>query len=229
MEEWEELYARIARLPAPQRLRLLSRLLFDLAAETEASGEGPTTGPQTPPAREEESPPPAPRRPLRAAASAPRPTREASPRLVVDGSNFLGTVPGFDLASGASRDRLITRLQEYARRHPTVHVTVFFDGKKASARVQGGIEVRFSSAVATADQAILAYLHNIPTTEREQTVLVTQDAELAEKARALGVRMEPPRQFRRRIPDPPAPPADRGLSPAEVAEWEEYFRKGRNL
>jgi predicted RNA-binding protein with PIN domain len=147
----------------------------------------------------------------------------------VDGSNFLGSVPGFDLASDASRERLITRLQEYARRHSGTRVTVFFDGKKASARVQGGVEIRFSSASQTADQAILAYLRGVARDERDEALLITQDAELAARARALGVRVEPPRQFRRRIPDPPTPPSDRGLSPSEVAEWEEYFRKGRNL
>jgi hypothetical protein len=137
-------------------------------------------------------------------------------------------VPGFDLASAQSREKLILRLQEFARRHLTTRVVVFFDGKKASATTRGGVEVRFSPASTTADQQIVTFLRSVPKGERREAVLVTEDAELAERATALGVQVEAPLRFRRRIPDPPRPPSDRGLSPAEVAEWEEYFRHGRN-
>jgi hypothetical protein len=45
---WQEIYAEIARLPAPARLRLLARLLADLAAETESAASArPTEAPPT--------------------------------------------------------------------------------------------------------------------------------------------------------------------------------------
>jgi predicted RNA-binding protein with PIN domain len=143
----------------------------------------------------------------------------------VDGSNFLGTVPGFDLASSASREKLILRLQEYAHAHPGTRVTVYFDGRKPSAAVRGGVEVRFSPDARPADHYIVEYLRGVPVGERGACVLVTGDVELSAAARALGVRVEAPHRFQRRIPTPPTPPADRGLSPGEVAEWEEYFRR----
>jgi hypothetical protein len=262
---WQEIYAEIVRLPASARLRLVARLLADLAAEAEASA-----GPSPPPAAEpsgrspsppagkqpavgathasplrtppvsERLPPPAPSSSAGSAAPppvqppAPRPAREAGtagaatgprPRIVVDGSNFLGTVPGFDLASAASREKLILRLQGYAHAHPGTRVTVYFDGRKSSAAVRGGVEVRFSPDTRPADHYIVEYLRGVPVADRGACVLVTGDVELSTAARGLGVRVEAPRHFQRRIADPPARPADRGLSAREVAEWEEYFRR----
>jgi predicted RNA-binding protein with PIN domain len=144
---------------------------------------------------------------------------------VVDGSNFLGTVPGFDLGSAASRETLVLRLQDYAHAHPGTRMTVYFDGRKASAAVRGGVEVRFSPDTRPADHYIVEYLRGVPVAERGACVLVTGDAELSASARALGVRVEAPRRFQRRIAAPPEPPADRGLSAREVAEWEEFFRR----
>jgi hypothetical protein len=132
-------------------------------------------------------------------------------------------VRGYDLSSDAARDRLILRLQEYAHAHPAARVTVYFDGRKASAATRGGIEIRFSGG--PADPFIIGYLRDIPVEERHAALLVTDDAEVATAARALGVRVESPRRFHQRIPDPPAAPLDRGLSPREVSEWEEYFRQ----
>jgi predicted RNA-binding protein with PIN domain len=235
---WQEIYAEIVRLPASARLRLVARLLADLAAEAEASAS------PTPPAAEPSgrSPsPPAGKQPASAAPPpvqppAPRPAREADtartvtgprPRIVVDGSNFLGTVPGFDLASAASREKLILRLQGYAHAHPGTRVTVYFDGRKSSAAVRGGVEVRFSPDTRPADHYIVEYLRGVPVADRGACVLVTGDVELSTAARALGVRVEAPRHFQRRIADPPATPADRGLSAREVVEWEEYFRRPR--
>jgi hypothetical protein len=234
---WEELYADIARLPLPERQRLLARLLLDLAAEVEVAGDQrPTPGDLAPTVVEGHGPVtephPSPQESPRPVTSSPRhlltPKGTAHARLIVDGSNFLGTVPGFDLASAQSRETLILRLQEFARRHLTTQVVVFFDGKKASATTRSGVEIRFSPAAKTADQQILAFLRNVPKEERGEALLVTEDAELSQRAQAMGVHVERPLRFRRRIPDPPRPPADRGLSPAEVAEWEEYFRRGGN-
>jgi predicted RNA-binding protein with PIN domain len=208
------------------------------------AGKQPAVGathasPRPPPPVSERLPPPAPSSSAGSAAPpvqppAPRLAREADtartvagprPRIVVDGSNFLGTVPGFDLASAASREKLILRLQGYAHAHPGTRVTVYFDGRKSSAAVRGGVEVRFSPDTRPADHYIVEYLRGVPVADRGACVLVTGDVELSTSARALGVAVEAPRRFQRRIADPPSPPADRGLSAREVAEWEEYFRR----
>jgi predicted RNA-binding protein with PIN domain len=246
---WQEIYAEIVRLPAPARLRLLARLLADVAAETEAATSarppdaaphpplaslgrvpGAAPGPPASPAGSTSAPatgtvrPPT-RQPLPRSPEPERPAAGPRPRIVVDGSNFLGTVPGFDLGSTASRETLVLRLQEYAHAHPGTRVTVYFDGRKSSAAVRGGVEVRFSPDTRPADHYIVEYLRGVPVAERGACVLVTGDAELSAAARALGVRVEAPRRFQRRIAAPPAPPADRGLSSREVAEWEEFFKR----
>jgi predicted RNA-binding protein with PIN domain len=214
------------------------------AAEPSGRSPSPPAGKQpagaSPPPVSERLPPPVPSSSAGSAAptpvqpSGPRSAREAGaahtatgprPRIVVDGSNFLGTVPGFDLASAASREKLILRLQGYAHAHPGTRVTVYFDGRKSSAAVRGGVEVRFSPDTRPADHYIVEYLRGVPVADRGASVLVTGDVELSTAARGLGVRIEAPRHFQRRIADPPATPADRGLSAREVAEWEDYFRR----
>jgi hypothetical protein len=230
---WEEWYEEIARLPLSDRLRLLSRLLADVAGEVGAAGEA-ATGDQRPTtndqrqeygagSREPGAGSQVDRRPVASSPRRPVAQSASRTRIVLDGSNFLGTVPGYDLTSEAARNRLILRLQEYAHAHPAARVTVYFDGRKASAAVRGGIEIRFSGG--PADPFILGYLRAIPVEERHAGLLVTDDAELATAARALGIRIESPRRFHQRIPDPPTTPPDRGLSSREVAEWEEYFRQ----
>jgi hypothetical protein len=146
----------------------------------------------------------------------------------VYGSNLLGRLPGFELDSAESRDRLALRLQEYAHAHPSARVTLYFDGQKASATRRGGIEIRYSPKTRPADHFILEYLRRLPADQRAHAILVTADRELADAARALGVAVETPERFHPRIAGPPHPPRDRGLSKAEVAEWEEYFRRPRD-
>jgi hypothetical protein len=223
----EELYAQIARLPAAQRLRLAARILNGLAAETPAvpaerpippsrNGKTPAT-PNDPPA-------PAPARKADVRPATP-PTPPLTHFLIVDGSNLLGRLPGFDLNSPASREKLTLRLQEYAHAHPNTRITLYFDGQNASTTRRGGVEIRYSPRTQPADYFILQYLERLPAGDRERARLVTADHELADAARRLGVAVEPPETFQRQILGPPRAPSDRGLSKAEVAEWEEYFRQ----
>jgi YacP-like NYN domain len=236
----DELYTEIARLPAADRLRLAARILNELASETPAAAAKPALP----------APPPAPVKIEKKAARAngreragarergggaegvgPGPREGASGAnggarfLVVDGSNLLGRLPGFELNSPASREKLALRLQEYAHAHPRTRVTLYFDGQQASATQRGGIEIRYSPGTQPADYFIIEYLGRLKPEQRANARLVTADRELGDNARALGVTVEAPEQFQRQIAGPPRAPADRGLSKAEIAEWEEYFRQ----
>jgi predicted RNA-binding protein with PIN domain len=144
----------------------------------------------------------------------------------VDGSNFLGTVPGFDLGSDSSREALITRLQDFAHEHPSFRLIAYFDGQKTSVRRAGGVEIRFTQRGKPADFFILEALRALPEAERRRALLVTADRDLADKARRLGTKVEAPTSFHRRLPTfKRAAVGERGLSADEVSAWEEFFRK----
>jgi predicted RNA-binding protein with PIN domain len=153
-------------------------------------------------------------------------TGEARRLVVLDGSNFLGTVPGFDLASEAAREELITRLQDFAHAHPGARVLVYFDGQRTSVSRRGGVEVRFTPGNKPADFYIVEALRALEDAERTQSLLVTADRALAETARKLGAKVEAPSSFHRRLPGARRSSiGERGLSAAEVADWETYFQQ----
>jgi predicted RNA-binding protein with PIN domain len=146
--------------------------------------------------------------------------------VIVDGSNFLGTTDGYDLATDASREELITRLQDFVHAHPTFRVVAYFDGQKSSVRRAGGVEVRFTPREKPADFFILEGLKALGEEERRHTVLVTADRALGDSARRLGAKVEAPTSFHRRLPGPRRTAiGERGLSATEVAAWEEYFKQ----
>jgi hypothetical protein len=224
----DELYAQIARLPAADRLRLAARILNELATETPGTAAE-IAAPAPAPDKNGKAPAvPNGRAKARVAAPAPAAAAESATRsIVVDGSNLLGRLPGFELNSPASREKLELRLQEYAHAHPRARVTLYFDGQQASAARRGGIEIRYSPRSHPADHFILEYLGRLTPEQRRSARLITADRELSDAAHALGVSVETPEQFQRQISGPPRAPADRGLSKAEVAEWEDYFRRPR--
>jgi hypothetical protein len=241
----DELYAEIARLPAADRLRLAARILNELTGDSAAPGAAAAKAAVPAPAAA-----PVPVKNGKQAAGGngrdggavgvgPGPGEGERERgreqegetdggarfLVVDGSNLLGRLAGFELNSAASREKLALRLQEYAHAHPRTRVTLYFDGQQASTTHRGGIEIRYSPRTQPADYFILEYLGRLKPEQRPHARLITADRELADAARALGVTVEAPERFQRQIAGPPRAPADRGLSKSEVAEWEEYFRQ----
>ena len=106
--------------------------------------------------------------------------------LVVDGCNFLGRAQGCRLGDPESRDRL----QEYALRHPSQRVVVFYDGQKAARRLFAGIEERVVSDRRSADEAILAFLDAMDDITRRRSIVISDDRELTERSKALGCRCE---------------------------------------
>jgi predicted RNA-binding protein with PIN domain len=158
----------------------------------------------------------------------PAPAAPAQPRslVIVDGSNFLGTVGGYELASDASREELVTRLQDFVHQHPAFRVIVYFDGQKSSVRRAGGVEVRFTSRERPADFFILEGLRGLGEQERRRTLVVTADRALADSAHKLGAKAEATTSFQRRLPGVKRTAiGPRGLNATEVAEWEDYFNR----
>ena len=162
----------------------------------------------------------------------------ASPRIVVDGYNLIHAMPELarlvnrDLER--ARDGLVAKLAVY-RSGRNVRVTVVFDGRSAvvqQTRPPGGIEVVFSRAPQNADAKIknLLALEKSP----KSWTVVTSDNSIVLCARDYGAKTIPSAEFAAKLgpaipklgPNRPVQP-DAALTPSEVAEWEEYFRQGR--
>jgi predicted RNA-binding protein with PIN domain len=133
-----------------------------------------------------------------------------------------------------ARDALVSKLAVY-RSGRGVRVTVVFDGRGAATpqtRPPGGIEVVFSHAPQNADAKIKTMLA-LEKSPKSWTV-VTSDNSIVRYARDYGAKTIPSAEFASKLgpgipklgPNRPAT-QDTPMSPAEVAEWEEFFRKGR--
>lgn len=162
----------------------------------------------------------------------------ASPRIVVDGYNLIHAMPELARMVGSdlerARDGLVAKLAIY-RSGRGVRVTVVFDGRGSAGqqtRPPGGIEVVFSRAPQTAD----AKIKNMLALEKspKSWTVVTSDNSIVRYVRDYGAKTIPSAEFAARLgpaipklgPNRPAA-QDTPMSPAEVAEWEEFFRKGR--
>lgn len=142
--------------------------------------------------------------------------------LILDGNNLLHSLP----RGQRSREEVRKQVLEVVRRQ-ALSVTVVFDGPPPdpSPEVErlGRVTIRYSGRKA-ADEVILALL---PVRATNQWVIVTDDRELRERARAKGAqvrslaewaaRRKPPRRIVGREPK---------LSSREVADWEAYFSEG---
>jgi predicted RNA-binding protein with PIN domain len=162
----------------------------------------------------------------------------AVPRIVVDGYNLIHAMPELArlVASDLerARDGLVGKLAVYrSSRH--VRVTVVFDGRGTAApqtRPPGGVEVVFSRVPQNAD----AKIENMLALEKspKSWTVVTSDNSIVRFARDYGAKTIPSVEFAAKLgpatpnlgPNHPAQ-RDAPLTPTEVAEWEEFFRKGR--
>jgi predicted RNA-binding protein with PIN domain len=134
-----------------------------------------------------------------------------------------------------ARDGLVSKLAVYRSGRGGVRVTVVFDGQSMAAqqsRPPGGIEVVFSRAPQNADAKIKTML-SLEKSPKSWTV-VTSDNSIVRYARDYGAKTIPSAEFAAKLgntipnlgPNRPTP-RDTPMSPAEVSEWEEFFRKGR--
>ena len=144
--------------------------------------------------------------------------------LILDGNNLLHSLP----RGRRSREEVRRQALEAVRRQ-ALSLTVVFDGPppEASPEVEhlGRVTIRYSGGEA-ADEVILALL---PARGRGQWVIVTDDRELRERARAKGARVRSlaewagsratPRRISRHEPK---------LSSREIADWEAFFSQEGN-
>jgi predicted RNA-binding protein with PIN domain len=131
---------------------------------------------------------------------------------IIDGHNLIGVMPDIQLSDPDDELRLLARLRAYRAKSGSRPMVVFFDssdlpagslvppGRSGSGYIppsrpgrqdgqavnlsSPGIEVRFSRPGQTADDAIVAYLEG--RAQPGQYAVVTNDQELARRARAGG-------------------------------------------
>lgn len=107
--------------------------------------------------------------------------------VLVDGYNVSKAVGGFgDLSLVDQRQRLIDELARVARRHG-VKATIVFDGSEVAPgtrrRQRSPVAVEYSRPDEIADDHLIARLESLP---RYPVVVVTNDRELQDRARAKG-------------------------------------------
>ena len=115
---------------------------------------------------------------------------------IIDGHNLIGVMPDIKLGDPDDEVRLLERLRLYRSTREGHSILAFFDGSDLPpnpAQVLGsrshrlsspGVEVRFSQPGETADDAIIAFLQS--QTQPGQYAVITNDTELAGRARAAG-------------------------------------------
>jgi len=164
----------------------------------------------------------------------------SQPRVVVDGYNLVHQMP--ELARHIEsdleyvRDRLIALLANYQATRG-VKVTVVFDGRGVQAGPRrpaaGGVEVVYSRAPQNADQCIKA------TIAREKhpraCTVVTSDNSIICHVRDFGAKTISSAAFAAKLVSGAGRDASGTrrqtstdkpeMSPADVAEWENYFKK----
>jgi predicted RNA-binding protein with PIN domain len=164
------------------------------------------------------------------------------PRIIIDGYNLLHRLP--DLARLAdsdlerAREILVSRLIGY-RATKNARITVVFDGRGPQATLPGarsatGVEIVFSRAPESADTRIKSIITREPS-PRSCTV-VTSDNSIRIHVRDFGAKVVSSAEFAQEIAGQDGPRAATrapsgnekpDMTPAEVADWEEYFRTGR--
>lgn len=142
--------------------------------------------------------------------------------LLVDGNNLLHRLP-----EGRRSRAEVRRLSLELARREGVSITVLFDGPPPAGSPDherlGRVTVVYCGAD-SADDAIIRRLP--PPPAAANWVVVSDDRELVGRARRAGASTRPLRQWLARIDTVQAADDDhRGLSRAEIEEWETYFAR----
>jgi predicted RNA-binding protein with PIN domain len=143
--------------------------------------------------------------------------------LIIDGHNLIGVLPDIDLTDPNDEVDLLRRLRLYRARTGQALIVFFDSGVASSAIPRGstpglgslnlsgpGLQVRFSAAGQTADDAIVAFLQS--RAQPGQYAVVTNDQELSARVRAAGASLIKASDFAshltRRMPQPETPSVD---------------------
>lgn len=116
---------------------------------------------------------------------------------VIDGHNLIGVLPDIHLSQPDDEARLLDRLRAYRARTGGQSMIVFFDSSGLPAHSPDlsspGIQVRFAAPGQTADDAIIDYLRD--RSQPGQYAVVTNDQDLAQRARSGGASVLPASEF----------------------------------
>jgi predicted RNA-binding protein with PIN domain len=133
--------------------------------------------------------------------------------LVIDGHNLIGVLPDIQLGEPDDEARLLARLRNY-RSHSGQNLVVFFDSGDLPGNTPDmsspGVAVRFSGPGQSADDAIVDFLRTRG--QPGQYAVVTNDANLTWRVRAVGASTMRSSDFIAKLGRPP------GQSRTEPAE-----------
>lgn len=125
--------------------------------------------------------------------------------LVIDGHNLIGVLPDIQLDEPDDEARLLARLRGY-RSHSGQNLIVFFDSGDLPGNTphtsSPGVTVRFSGRGQSADDAIVDFLR--AAAQPGQYAVVTNDADLTWRARAVGASTIRASDFIAKLGRPPA-------------------------
>jgi uncharacterized protein len=145
---------------------------------------------------------------------------------LIDGHNLIGQMPGLSLEDPDDEQKLVEMLRAYLTRIGKKGTVVFDKGLPGGASKWSNsvLEVRFAPQPKKADEVIIERLRR----ERnpQGLTVVSSDGEVLMAAQRAGAQMLSSKMFARRMLAPPKiqKKKELGLSPEEVAAWEEEFK-----
>ncbi len=151
---------------------------------------------------------------------------------IIDGHNLIPHVSGIALSDPDDENKLIQQLQGYCQKKRK-RLVVYFDrapAGQASVRQFGSVQAVFVREGVTADKAIMDRLAELGKRARNM-IVVSSDRQVRQAARALHARVVSSKVFAAEMrgvfeDEPDFDPRNRLLSQEEVAEWEDFFRRG---
>ncbi|MGH9443654.1 MAG: NYN domain-containing protein [Thermoanaerobaculia bacterium] len=144
---------------------------------------------------------------------------------VVDGNNLIGRLLGKARPREEDRRELLRRIAECLR-GMRARVLVVFDGPSESGRdgaAMGPLTIRYSGN-RSADDVIVEIALRSPSPADQR--VVTDDRDLASRARDAGATVVPAEKFLTLISS--AVPVPASAKPVDVPDWEAFFSDDRN-
>lgn len=152
-------------------------------------------------------------------------------QYIIDGHNLIPNLRGLTLSDLDDEQTLIDLLTPFLRAKKS-RAMVFFDRAatgQAGQRNLGLIKAVFVPAGQTADSAIASYFRQLKGASHNHT-LVSSDRTVQASARAYHATVLTSQEFAETLQrfyeqEPQSAPAERGLSPEEVKQWEDLFNQ----